>query len=102
MKKTSFMNSIQTEINSWPSKFRKLTFVQKIVFLIVACYIFLTVKENTKSWDDLFEMDTWKKSVSTLFTIKHGVILTVVYFLFFGRIPNSNNETEDEKDEKNS
>ncbi len=96
------MNSIQTEINSWPSKFRKLTFVQKIVFLIVACYIFLTVKENTKSWDDLFEMDTWKKSVSTLFTIKHGVILTVVYFLFFGRIPNSNNETEDEKDEKNS
>ena len=96
------MNSVQTEINSWPSKFRKLTFVQKVVFLIVACYIFLTVKENTKSWDDLFEMDTWKKSVSTLFTIKHGVILTVVYFLFFGRIPNSNNETEDEKDEKNS
>lgn len=100
MKKTSFMNSVQTEINSWPSKFRKLTFVQKVVFLIVACYIFLTVKENTKSWDDLFEMDTWKKSVSTLFTIKHGVILTVVYFLFFGRI--SNNETKDEKDEKNS
>jgi hypothetical protein len=83
--KENFMSSVKTEINSWPTKFKQLSFVQKIIFITLAIYIFLTIKESTQSWDDLFEIDTWKESVSKLFTIKHGVILAVIYFLFFSK-----------------
>ncbi len=96
-KASNIATSVKDEINSWPTRFKELSFIQKVIVIVTAIYIYLTVKEDNITFNDLFKLDTWKSAVNKLFTIKNGIILTVVYFLFFAK---SSKDVADEKSDK--